>query len=88
MWGPQCVPCIALAPTFEGLADEFGDKASFMALEAPKNRMACVDLRVISLPTFLHYEGGEEVGRLTGEVDDDALKQFVTEAVGAHSTGQ
>jgi thioredoxin 1 len=40
VWGPQCVPCIALSPTFERLAGEFGDRARFMKLEAPKNRMA------------------------------------------------
>jgi thioredoxin 1 len=32
-----------------------------------ENRMLCAKLRVMGLPTFLFYKGGEEVKRLTGE---------------------
>ena len=87
VWGPQCAPCVALAPTFEALAARFGARASFLKLEAPKNRMACVDLKVIGLPTFLYYEGGREVDRLGGDVDDEALRSFVERALDGGETG-
>jgi thioredoxin 1 len=80
VWGPQCSPCLALAPTFEALAERFGDKGSFLKLEAPKNRMACVELGVMNLPTLLHYENGREVGRLTGEISRADLEKFVERA--------
>jgi thioredoxin len=81
VWGPQCQPCLALGPTYERLAAGHGDRARFLKLEAPKNRMACVDLKVHALPTFLHYAGGREVSRLTGEVSADELETWVTEAI-------
>ena len=87
VWGPQCAPCIALAPTFDSLAARFGGRASFLKLEAPKNRMACVDLKVVGLPTFLYYEGGREIDRLGGDVDDDALRLFVEGALDGGESG-
>lgn len=81
IWGPQCRPCLALAPTFEALAEQHRDQAEFFKLEAPKNRMACVDLKVMNLPTFLAYSGGREVARLSGEINANQLTAFVQEAV-------
>jgi len=77
VWGPQCVPCMALAPMYEELAETHGKRARFFKLEAPKNRMACVDLRVMSLPTFLVFENGVEVDRLDGDVDQARLRAWV-----------
>jgi thioredoxin 1 len=67
VWGPQCQPCLALAPTYETMAAAHGDSGHFLKLEAPKNRMACVDLRVMGLPTFLLYVDGTEKSRISGE---------------------
>jgi thioredoxin 1 len=77
VWGPQCKPCIALAPTFEELASKHDERAKFFKLEAPKNRMACVDLKVVSLPTFLFYDNGREIDRLSGEVSAAELGTWV-----------
>jgi thioredoxin 1 len=76
-WGPQCAPCLALAPTFHDLADRYGDTMSFLRVEAPANRMLCVDLRVMSLPTFLSVVGGREVSRLDGEITEELLAEWV-----------
>jgi thioredoxin 1 len=81
VWGPQCKPCVALAPTFEELAREHDSAAKFFKLEAPKNRMACVDLKVVSLPTFLCYENGLEMDRLTGEVSAAELGSWVQQVI-------
>jgi thioredoxin 1 len=35
-------------------------------VEAPKNRRLCLDLKVLSLPTFLFYKEGKECGRVSG----------------------
>lgn len=82
VWGERCAPCLALAPTFEELASRHAERGDFLKLEAPKNRMACVDLKVMALPTFLHYEDGREVTRLSGEIDEEDLERFVKQALG------
>lgn len=66
-WGPRCGPCLALMPTVEGLASEGGDRLKVLKVEAPRNRRLCIELRVMSLPTFLVFVHGEEVRRITGD---------------------
>ena len=79
-WGPRCGPCLALMPHVEKLEAATGDKAKFVKVDASKNRRLCLDLRVMSLPTYLFYKNGEGVGRLTGgelkiqQIDDEIQK--------------
>jgi thioredoxin 1 len=75
-WGERCAPCLALAPTYYELAKQF-DELTFLRVDAPKNRMLCVDLRVMSLPTFMYLENGQEVSRLDGDVSDVGLTQWI-----------
>ena len=79
-WGPQCGPCLALMPRVEELGRKYEDKLKVVKVEAPKNRRLCLNLRVMSLPTFLIYKDGKEVERLSGQVTihsiEDALKKI------------
>ncbi|HEV2723107.1 MAG TPA: thioredoxin family protein [Solirubrobacteraceae bacterium] len=64
VWGPECRPCLALAPHVEKLAQE-RDDLKVIKLEAPKARRACINLGVHALPTFLLMHDGEERSRLS-----------------------
>ena len=78
VWGPRCAPCLVLSPTYEGLAEKHNHLGRFLKLEAPANRMACVDLGVMGMPSFLAFRGGVEVGRLTGDsIDHRSLEQWI-----------
>ena len=66
-WGPQCKPCLALMPSVERIEKEYSGRLKVAKVNAAENRMLCAKLRVMGLPTFLFYKGGEEVKRLTGE---------------------
>jgi thioredoxin 1 len=77
-WGPACVPCLALMPFVEEMADKYGPRLKVVKVDASKNRRLCIDLKVMGLPTFLLYRDGQEVGRLTGkEVNQEELGNFV-----------
>ena len=65
IWGPDCQPCMALMPAVETLADTYGDRVTFLKVNAPENRKICRDLRVAGLPAYLTMRDGVEVGRLT-----------------------
>ena len=65
VWGPDCVPCKALLPHVEKLAEE-RDELNVVSLEAPKARRLCMELRVMGLPAFLLFKDGQEVARLAG----------------------
>jgi thioredoxin 1 len=66
-WGPQCVPCLALMPNVEVMAEKYNGRVKVAKVEAPKNKRLCLGLKVLALPTFLFYKDGKEVGRLSGD---------------------
>ena len=66
-WGEQCKPCLALTPAVEKIENDYSGKLRVAKVDAPKNRMLCARLRVMSLPTFILYKDGDEHKRLTGE---------------------
>jgi len=65
----------------EALAQRYEDKVKIVKVEAPKNRRLCLDLKVLSLPTFLFYREGKEVDRLSGDVTiksiEDSIKKIL-----------
>ncbi len=66
LWGPKCGPCLALMPQFEEIAASFEGKVKFCKLNVAENRRQVIALRVMGVPTFLFYKGGEIVDRVTG----------------------
>lgn len=66
-WGPQCVPCLALMPNVEAMAEKYHGRVKIAKVEAPKNKRLCLGLKVLALPTFLFYKDGKEVGRVSGD---------------------
>jgi thioredoxin 1 len=74
-WGPQCGPCLALMPKVEALTGRYGEKVRITKVEAPKNRRLCLTLKVMSLPTFLFFKDGKEVGRLSGDITIQSIEE-------------
>jgi len=76
-WGPRCAPCIRLEPFVEELEREFHGRVKIAKVITPENRRLCVELRVMSLPTFLAFRDGREVDRLIGEVTSHQVRAMV-----------
>lgn len=75
-WGPRCQPCLALMPEVESLEREHGQRVRVVKVDSTQNRVACRQLKVMSLPTFVFLRDGVEVERLTGgEVTVDDLRR-------------
>ncbi len=85
-WGPQCAPCLALMPFVEQLANDNGDSLKIVKVEAPKNRRLCLQLQVLSLPTFLFYRDGREMERLAGTVTPLQIKESVAKLLSLSQT--
>lgn len=82
-WGPSCGPCLALMPEVTKMAEEFGGRIKFCKLNAAENRRLCASLKVMGLPTFLFYKGGELVDRITGaEVTLEAIRERAQKLLG------
>lgn len=78
LWGPKCGPCLALMPDVEVLAGEYEGKIKFCKLNVMENRRLAISLKVMGVPTFLFYKGGEQKERITG---DQVTLQTVSEGV-------
>ena len=78
LWGPKCGPCLALMPQVEEISHEFEGKVKFCKLNVAENRKLVISLRVMGVPTFLFYKGGEIVDRVSGaEAVPDAIRAKV-----------
>jgi thioredoxin 1 len=67
LWGPKCGPCLALMPDVEALAGEYAEKIKFGKVNVMENRRLAITLKVMGVPTFLFYKGGEQKERITGD---------------------
>ncbi len=67
LWGPKCVPCLALLPEVEKLAESYEGKVKFCKLNVAENRRLAIELKVMGVPTFLFYKNGELQSRITGD---------------------
>jgi len=77
VWGPECVPCVALTPHVERLAEE-RPELQVAKLEAPKNRRLCIDMKIMGMPAFLLFRDGAEVARLSDpELTPEALTEWL-----------
>ena len=81
-WGPQCRPCLALMPAVDRLEEKYAGKIKVAKVNAVENRMLCARLRVIGLPAYLFYKGGEEIKRLGGEqLTEKDLVEAIEESI-------
>ena len=82
-WGPSCGPCLALMPFVHNLAEKYAGKLKIVKVDSSKNRRLCIDLKVMSLPSFLLYDAGQELGRLAGkDVSESGITGFLESKLG------
>lgn len=86
VWGPDCQPCLALRPLVDQLAVDRADDFKVVALEAPKARRLCMELRLMGLPVFMLYRDGEELSRLSGAtVNAESLTTWLDQTLAANN---
>lgn len=73
-YGDGCVPCQALMPFVHGMADKYGDKIKFCALNTTKARRLAIGQKVLGLPTMAIFKGGEKIEEV---VKDDATEENI-----------
>lgn len=81
-WAPWCGPCRMMAPVFEELAGEYGDRIKFVKINVDDNPQAAQQYGVMSIPTLITFKGGEAVQQLVGFRGKPHLEQALRELVG------
>lgn len=73
-YGDGCAPCMALMPHVHEMADKYGDKMKFTALNTSKARRVAISQQVMGLPVMAIYKDGEKIDEV---VKDDATVESI-----------
>ncbi len=76
-WAPWCGPCQMMGPIVEELASEYEGKIKVGKLNVDENGTVAGQYKVMSIPTFLVFKGGEVVDQLVGGITKDKLKELM-----------
>jgi thioredoxin 1 len=69
-----CNPCKMMAPAFDEVAAEYGDRVRFAKINVDESKKLAIKSKVLSIPTLLFFKGGEQVDRVNGALDAVQLK--------------
>jgi thioredoxin 1 len=82
-FGDGCVPCQALMPDMEALAEQYGSEVKFVKLNTSGARRLAIAQKVLGLPTVTLYKDGQKLSEVT---KDEAVKAnieaMITTALG------
>ncbi|MEQ1503022.1 MAG: thioredoxin domain-containing protein [Myxococcota bacterium] len=65
-WGPNCPPCVAIAPHVEALATEHAGRLKVVKVNIHENMQVALQYKIQAMPTFVVLKGGREVARQKG----------------------
>jgi len=66
-WAPWCGPCIVAMPKLKSLDDAY-EGVKFVKVNIEEDGDIAGKYRIRSIPTFVLFEGGEEVERVVSDV--------------------
>lgn len=74
-WASWCSPCRSMAALIEDLARSFAGRALVAKLDVDANQTTARRYNVMSIPTFIFFQDGREVDRLTGAQPKHVLQR-------------
>ncbi|SHJ47705.1 thioredoxin [Tepidibacter formicigenes] len=72
-----CGPCKMLAPVFENLSEEMGDKVKFMKVDIDKNINLAERFQITSVPTMIIFKDGKAVDVMMGFRPKEMIKSQI-----------
>jgi len=74
---PWCGWCRKLEPVLEELADDYGDRLSFVKVNTDDHKDIAGRFDVRGLPTMILFNGGRQVERIVGYRDGKGLRKIL-----------
>ncbi len=82
VYATWCGPCQQMAPLFDELEKELGDKVKFAKLNVDECRELSIHYGVTSIPTFIFIKNNEVKHKYTGCMSKDGLKSKIEDFIG------
>jgi thioredoxin len=77
-WADWCGPCKMLGPTFERLAEKYGDTVTFAKVNVDEMPDVANKFAIRSIPTLVLLQAGNVVERLVGLRSEQELAQVLS----------
>lgn len=82
VYATWCGPCQQMAPIFEELEQEIGNKYKFAKLNVDEAREISIKYGVTSVPTFIFIKDNKVQGKETGYMSKEDLEAKIQELLG------
>lgn len=76
-WAPWCGPCRMVGPIVEELAAELNGKVRIGKVNVDEQGALAAQYGVMSIPTLVLFQNGQETDRLVGAQSKAALLRFL-----------
>lgn len=81
-WAPWCGPCQMMGPIVDELSNEYdASKIKIAKMNVDENQLTPGKYQVMSIPTFLVFNGGEVADQTVGGVGKERLKEMIDKHV-------
>jgi thioredoxin 1 len=80
-WGPDCRPCVMVAPVLENLAEEYDGWAGFIKVNVSEHPRIASQYGIMGLPTLIVFRDGKPFSNLVGYQSKSELKETLEEAL-------
>ncbi len=77
-WADWCGPCKMLGPTFERLAEKFGDQVTFAKVNVDELPDIANKFAIRSIPTLVLLQGGNVVEKMVGLRSEQEIAQMLS----------
>ncbi len=76
-WAEWCGPCRMIAPVLDEVSQEYEGKVKFLKLNVDENQSVAVNYGVMSIPTLIIFQKGQEAERLVGFMSKEQLREKI-----------
>ena len=79
-WGAHCMPCLALGPVLDKLAEEYDGKVVIAKVNVAESPGLAGRYRVFSIPNLIAIKDGQVTGQVAGNYPDK-IKELIEKVI-------
>jgi thioredoxin len=81
-WAPWCGYCRRIAPAYDKIAAQYGDKLVIGKINIDEEPQLAHDERIEVIPTLVLYKGSEALGSMVAPESKAKIEEFISENLG------